>query len=499
MMDEAYGNLNILFTSAGRRSYLVGYFKEALGHKGEVFVTNSSEISPAFQAADHCVVSPLIYSEEYIPFLLRYCMENDIKAIIPLFDIDLPVLARNKGRFLEEGIKVLVSNLEVTEICNDKWRAYQFLKEKGFHTPRTFIHMDDAVSAIKRGEVGYPLIVKPRWGMGSIAVYEADNEEELRILYRKSRRKIEETYLKYESRGAPEGAVLLQEKVEGQEYGLDVINDLDGNYQNTVCKLKYAMRAGETDCAVTVDNRSLCEMGEKLSRTLRQSGNLDVDVFMKDGEPCVLEMNARFGGGYPFSHMAGVNLPKAIINWLFGEPADSALFKYRVNVMSQKDINLVRVYPKMDVKVVMESDISRIHRAVLALEGQLSPSLRQRGVDIDAYVQKLGQYGRIWLLVDVNGDAVGALATYMNDMVHCTAYISFLVVDRRFRGLHFAERLLHAAETEFATAGMKQARLEVRKKNVQAIGFYRSFGYRLAGEASEDSCYMEKALDNGTM
>ena len=499
MMDETRGNLNILFTSVGRRSYLIGYFKEALGDMGEVFAANSSEVSPAFQMADHSVVSPLIYSEEYIPFLLGYCKANGIKAIIPLFDVDLPVLARNKMRFLREGVEVLVSDSKVIDICNDKWKTYQFLKKEGFRTPRTFIRMDDAVGAARQGEVGYPLIVKPRWGMWSIAVYEADNEEELRVLYQKSRRKVAETYLKYESGGTLEEAVLLQEKVAGQEYGLDIINDLSGNYQNTICKLKYAMRAGETDCAVTVEDEALCRTGEKLSRTLRQVGNLDADVFMVDGEPCVLEMNARFGGGYPFSHMAGADLPKAIVSWLSGKAVDSALFKYRVNIMSQKDINLVRVYPMPDTKVVVESDPSRIRKALLVLEGQLSPSLRQRGVDIKAYSEKLGRYGKTWLLVNDKGDATGALASYMNDKAKWTAYISFLVVDKKYRGLHLAEQLLRAAEVEFASAGMKRVKLEVRKKNVQAIGFYKKFGYQTEGEASEDSFYMEKALDDGAM
>lgn len=498
-MMETRGNLNILFTSVGRRSYLIGYFKEALGDRGEIFVTNSSEISPAFQMADHSVVSPLIYSEEYIPFLLGFCRANGIKAIIPLFDIDLPVLARNKMRFLEEGVEVLVSDPEVTDICNDKWKTYQFLKKEGFRTPRTFIHLDDAASAARQGEVGYPLVVKPRWGMGSIAVYEADDEEELRILYKKSRRKVAETYLKYESEGTLEEAVLIQEKVAGQEYGLDAINDLEGNYQNTICKMKYAMRAGETDCAVTVEDEALCRTGEELSRTLRQVGNLDVDVFMVDGEPCVLEMNARFGGGYPFSHMAGANLPEAIVSWLSGKAADATLFKYRVNIMSQKDINLVRIYPRPDARLVVESDVSRIRRALLALEGQLSPSLRQRGVDINSYSEKLGRYGKAWLLVDGKGDAAGALASYMNDTSKYIAYISFLVIDKKYRGQHLAERLLRAAEMEFASAGMKRVKLEVRKKNAQAIGFYKKFDYQVAGEASEDSFYMEKALDNCAM
>jgi carbamoyl-phosphate synthase large subunit len=37
----------------------------------------------------------------------------------------------------------------------------------------------------------------------------------------------------------------------------------------------------------------------------------------------VLELNPRFGGGFPFSYEAGVNLPKAIIDWANGKPFDN--------------------------------------------------------------------------------------------------------------------------------------------------------------------------------
>ena len=40
-------------------------------------------------------------------------------------------------------------------------------------------------------------------------------------------------------------------------------------------------------------------------------GNLDVDIMQRaNGDYCVLELNPRFGGGFPFSYEAGVNLPK---------------------------------------------------------------------------------------------------------------------------------------------------------------------------------------------
>lgn len=336
--------MNILFTSVGRRSYLVKYFKDALENRGKVYVANSSESSSAFQVADNAVVTPLIYDDNYIPFLLDYCKKNNIKALISLFDVDLPVLARNKKKFADIGVIVVVSEPEVIDVCNDKWKTYQFLQENGFNEPQTFNRLEEAIEAISQGKVCYPLMIKPRWGMGSIAVFEAENEEELRVFYKKTKRNIQQTYLKYESAANFEESVLIQEKLEGQEYGLDVINDLNGYYQTTICKMKYAMRSGETDCAVTIESSALRGIGEKLSSILHHVGNLDVDVFMMNDQPYVLEMNARFGGGYPFSHMAGVNLPKAIIGWLLEEKVEPRLLKERINIMSHKDISLVRLY-----------------------------------------------------------------------------------------------------------------------------------------------------------
>lgn len=334
---------NILITSVGRRGYIVEYFKEALGNSGKVYVANSSDLTPAFKYADGSVVTPLIYDDNYIDFIIEFCKEKDIKLVISLFDIDLPVLSKNKERFDEEGIILVVSNNEFVEICNDKWKTYNFLKSKDIKVPKTYIDLKKLYKDIENNVIKYPIIIKPRWGMGSISILEADNEEELKILYNKAKRNIFETYLKYESSMDIENCVLFQEKINGVEYGLDVINDLNGDYVNTIVKRKYAMRSGETDCAKTEKNEKMERLGEKISSYSRHIANLDVDVFLTDNDLYVLEMNARFGGGYPFSHMAGVNLPKAIITWAQGEKVDNSLLYAKNNILCHKDIRIIEL------------------------------------------------------------------------------------------------------------------------------------------------------------
>ncbi len=336
--------MNLLITSVGRRSYMVKYFKKAMidaGVYGEIHVMNSSPISPAFRLADKAVVSPLAYSDEYIPFLLDYCQANSIRALLSLFDVDLLVLAGNRKKFNQIGVKLLVSEMSIVKICNDKWKTYEFLKGTDINTPETWLSVNDALKAFSKRDISWPLIVKPRWGMGSIGIHKAWDEEELEVLYRIVNREIRNSYLIYESMASKQ-CVLIQECVHGEEYGLDVINDLEGNYCTTIVKQKYGMRSGETDCAKTVKEERISNLGERLSEKFRHYGNMDVDVLKKNTELYVIDLNARFGGGYPFSHTAGVNLPLAIIKWLMGQDVTDDILKAKGGVMSQKDITIMR-------------------------------------------------------------------------------------------------------------------------------------------------------------
>ncbi len=330
-------------TSAGRRGYLVEYFKNALQGTGEVHVGNSAPLSPVFYYGDKSVVTPLIYDGDYLPFLKRYCREQEITAVIPLFDVDLFMLAKHREEFAEEGVTLIVSAPEVIDICNDKWKTFEFCRRAGLAAPKTYCKQVEAEAALAAGEIAYPVIIKPRWGMGSIAVYQADNREELEVLAKKVKREIFQSYLKYESAFEEEVSVLFQEKIKGQEYGLDVMHDLAGNHHLTVVRKKIAMRSGETDCAQVVEDAAVEAVGTAAGRALGHIGNLDMDVFVTEERIYVLELNARFGGGYPFSHLAGVDLPGAIVKWLNKEPLDRELVVKKPGIYAQKDIRIIDI------------------------------------------------------------------------------------------------------------------------------------------------------------
>ena len=331
--------MNILITSAGRRGYLIRYFKEALKGDGNIIAGNSIDGVPAFQEADKTVVTPMVYDENYIPFLLNYCKENQVDAILSVYDVDIPVLAHHREAFGAIGTKLVIADEEFVRICNDKWRSYLYLTEHGFKTPKTYTSLQSVKNALSEGELHFPLIVKPRFGNGSIGLSVAYDEKELDALFYLTEKSIYRSWLKYESAQSDE-IVVVQEMLQGDEYGLDIVNDLRGNYRNTIVKRKIAMRSGETDSAVVVDNAEAKELGKKLAKITKHVGNLDCDVFIVNDEIYILEMNARFGGGYPFSHIAGANVPEAIVKWLRGEMVEDCLLEAKIGVKAYKDIHI---------------------------------------------------------------------------------------------------------------------------------------------------------------
>lgn len=317
--------MNILFTCAGRRTYLLKYFKEQLGADGIIVGTDMQLTAPALTAADVKEQVPAVYADDYIDRTLEICHKYKINAVISLNDLELPVLAKNRQRFELEGVKLIVSSSEVIDICFDKYRTAQYIESIGLKSPKTFVNPDRAIEALKNGGLAFPLVLKPRWGSGSIGIEFVNNIDELRDVYAQLLKKVRKSILGTASQESE--YILIQEAINGQEYGMDVMNDLNGNNRGVSVKMKLAMRAGETDKARTVDNAAIRTIGRKLGESLSHIGNLDVDVFERDGQYYVLELNPRFGGGFPFSYEAGVNFPKAIIEWLKGNEIDNSLLE----------------------------------------------------------------------------------------------------------------------------------------------------------------------------
>lgn len=331
--------MNVLLTCVGRRSYLVDYFRQALDGQGVVIGVDVDADTAGMACVDKGYLVPRADSSDYIPALLDICTRERIGLLISLSDLDLGPLSRAIEAFGRIGVKAFVSDPEVIEIANDKWACFEFLHRHRIPSPVTCLQLDEVQRYLRDGRLAFPLMVKPRWGMGSVSLFKVNDVEELAFFYHHARKQVRDSFLNVISQEDIDHSVIIQEWLVGDEFGIDVLHDFDGEHVATVVKRKLAMRAGETDSAITVEDSRVASTAERVAAFLRHRGNLDIDIMLDaNGLPRVLELNARFGGGYPFSHLAGVDFPKALIELAEGRRPAPYLLRPSIGVRGMKHI-----------------------------------------------------------------------------------------------------------------------------------------------------------------
>lgn len=341
-------NMNILLTSAGRHTFLIERFQAALAGSGKVFVADATLGLPASQKADGVLLTLAARHPNYLSTLLSFCKQQNVSLLVPLGDPELMLLARanTQARFKAVGTTVVASSEAVIGCCLDKWVTYQYLCGQEISTPRTYLSLGAARDALHKGHLAFPVVVKSRWNSVLLSPELCYDERELELSYRRTQRRL--------SRTLPAGVIarkrahptLIQEFVGGDEYGFDVINDLQRNHVATLVRKKLGMRAGETDSAVTTDGGALGGLGEAIGKSLRHVGSLEGDAIVGDTSVWVLGLNPRLGDGYTFSHAAGANLPAVLIAWAKGEVPDETWLQAKPDITAAKYSGVMRVSPE---------------------------------------------------------------------------------------------------------------------------------------------------------
>jgi carbamoyl-phosphate synthase large subunit len=296
----------VLFTCIGRRVSLLRSFQKAaksLRLRATFCGTDIGKLSPALQLCDRALLVSRTTQPEYIDQLLAIVRKLGVDLLAPTVDLDLRLLAENRARFEELGCRVLVSNPDVIDTCQDKRRTFEFLTENGFDSPRT-MSVRAALAADRRGELTWPCFLK-RWdGYAGLDNAVAHDRSELRFFAKR----------------IPNP--MCQEFVEGREYTCDVYVDFDMRVRCVVPRLRIEIRSGEVSKGRTVkDARIMAQAGRVVERLGAGPGVITVQLFVtEDGRIRFNEINPRFGGGAPLSIQAGADFPKWILQELTGRP-----------------------------------------------------------------------------------------------------------------------------------------------------------------------------------
>jgi len=290
-----------LFTCIGRRVSLLESFRRAAKHlkiNASLLGTDTTELSPALQLCDQRFsVKPTTHAG-YIKQILSIVKANKVKLLVPTVDLDLKRLAQNKSKFAAMGCRVLVSDPEVIDICQDKRNTYRFLVKNGFDTALTM----SVRSALSKKNIEWPCFLKPWDGYAGIGNAVVKNRNEL-LFYAKS---------------IPNA--ICQELVEGTEYTCDVYVDFGMKVRCVVPRKRIEVRAGEVSKGQVAKNvRIMSEAVTLVEKLGAGPGVITLQLFLtSDGKIKYIEINPRFGGGAPLSIKAGADFPKWILQELTG-------------------------------------------------------------------------------------------------------------------------------------------------------------------------------------
>lgn len=312
-------DINILILSCGTRNKIIQYFKNELGNKGKVFATDSSPLAPALYEADKHFIVPRINAPDYVDKILEICRKNNISGVLSLIDPELSILSKYKEKFLAIGTTPIVSNHEIIERSFDKYNFNQFLEDNNFNSMKCYINIKEFYEDLDNNIIDFPVFVKPVDGSASININKVNSREELELLFSRF------------------DNLMIQEYMNGSEYGVDVFIDLISNEIVSVfIKEKLKMRAGETDKSLSIKNGKILELVRNFVKKAGYQGIIDIDIFESNGEYYISEVNPRFGGGYPHAYEVGVNVPKQIINNLENKINEGRLNNYKENTYMLK-------------------------------------------------------------------------------------------------------------------------------------------------------------------
>ena len=316
--------MNFLILAAGTRNKIVQYFKETFDGIGNIVATDSSPLAPAIMDADKYYIVPPICDPNYINVILDICKKEQIDGALSLIDPELSLLAANKEKFDDIGVTIIGASYELCEMALDKMQMYEWLKSHGYRCACSWRKKDAFYKAVEAGEITFPVFVKPYRGSASCRISKVFDKESLDLLY------------------AHEDDLMIQEFMYGHEIGADVYIDMiSGEVVSIFTKRKIKMRAGETDKAVSFKDPKLFDLIEKFISETGYRGQIDIDLFEKNGEYYINEVNPRFGGGYPHAYESGCDHIKMILNNLNGIANEKCIGAYEEGIYMMKYTDVI--------------------------------------------------------------------------------------------------------------------------------------------------------------
>jgi len=293
---------NILVTGAGAvlgqgiiRSLIANRLDNIIIHSADPEVKSTGHF-----LADKAHVIPYAKDPEYISSIIDIINKFSIDLILIGTDTELPIFAKNK-QLLESNtnVKVLVSNNNVIEIANDKFKTAKFLEETNHPFPISCMaNNNDGINYLI-SKSNFPFFAKPIDGARSRGLIKIKNNNDLQNVLANPENLVIQEYLTDDYGEFTSGCLVFNGKCK------------------VVVTLRRDLRDGNTyrayyDSEYKIFDDFIISVAEKLG----VDGPCNFQFRLKDNKPVIFEINARFSGTTPIRFMFGFNEVNACLNFI---------------------------------------------------------------------------------------------------------------------------------------------------------------------------------------
>jgi carbamoyl-phosphate synthase large subunit len=304
VVAPAEHDVAVLLTGVGKRYDIVSAF----ARHAIVVAADPNPLAPAQYAAHHRRSVPRIDDPGYVPALQALCDEFGARAVVPLTDLDLEVLARARAG---GELPAFVPDPEIARATFDKYETHLLLERLGLPSPPTVLPGEPVEH--------YPVMVKPRWGSGARSIHRADDP------------RAAEFFVQYIHE-----PVMVQWWMDGPEFSIDVLCDLRRRCLNAIPRTMIESRGGESIKGTVIADPGLIELGRRVAEALGVRGPATIQVFRdKEIGLGITDVNTRFGGAFPapmYAARPGHNYPELIVRMARGEQIEPHVGQFQAGV-----------------------------------------------------------------------------------------------------------------------------------------------------------------------
>lgn len=241
-------------------------------------------------------------NKEFIDCLIGLLRTGDYDVMLPVAE-----MTTNKVTEAETELKKYVKLGCAPRLAYinafDKQRTFEIAMQNDIPVPKTRIESQKIEEYLST--VSFPLIIKPRNGVGSIGFHKFDSREEFEPYIRKNHIDLDsyvlQEYVDYEKRL---GTILF----------VDQKSNICMAYADEVLRW-YPLDAGSACCIRSIDYPEVLEWSAKLLKAMHWQGvaALSFMVDRKTGIPKLLEINGRIPASIRLSRQCGYNVAKLLL------------------------------------------------------------------------------------------------------------------------------------------------------------------------------------------